>query len=148
MLLYNSDKKLFLGERNKHPGVWQFPQGGEEKGLSPEENVIKELHEETGADKKLFLITKKLSSKYEYDFLETPDYAKGIWRGQSQTFWMVQFIGNDTDFDLNRFEPEFMNFRWCDVEEVKQLAEPRRLKSYIKPLNEFILEVLKAGSIK
>src|SRR5262245_38788123 len=94
MLLLNKDNLIFLGERHGNPGVWQFPQGGVEEGLSLEENVIKELHEEVGADKELFKIIKKLNAKHEYDFRTVPEYAKGVWRGQSQTFWAVRFEGN------------------------------------------------------
>jgi len=137
MLVFNSEGKLFLGERHKEAGIWQFPQGGVEDNFSLEQNVLRELEEELGAPAKLFKIIKQLSSTHEYEFDHPPEYAKGVWRGQSQTFWLVQFLGKDSDIKLEQQNPEFMNWRWCCPEEVRKLAEPKRLPGYLKPLSEF-----------
>lgn len=136
MLVYNQSRRLFLGERNGKPGVWQFPQGGAEEGLSPEENVLRELEEELGAAAPLFKIRTQLKSRHEYEFEVVPEYARGKWRGQSQTFWLVEFLGTDLDIVLDRNEPEFMGWRWCTIEEVKALAEPKRVAGYLNPLKE------------
>lgn len=137
MLVFNSGGKLFLGERHGEPGIWQFPQGGVELGLTLQENVIKELHEEMGVRPELLKIERQLEAVNEYDFAEVPAYARGRWRGQSQTFWLVKFTGEDRDINLNLYSPEFMNFRWCTPGEVTALAEPKRAGGYIKPLEEF-----------
>jgi len=137
MLVFNREKKLFLGERHGEPGVWQFPQGGVEPELSPEENVIKELNEELGAGPDKFKVVKKLACTHEYEWKEPPEYARRRWRGQSQTFWLVEFVGQDSDIDLKRFEPELMSWRWCTPAEVRCLAEPKRLPGYLKALKEF-----------
>lgn len=136
MLVFNSMGKFFLGEREGEPGVWQFPQGGVEPHLSLEQNVLKELNEELGADPALFQIEKKLQATHEYDFQTPPAYARGKWRGQSQTFWLVRFAGSDSDIQLDRFEPEFMSWRWCSFQEAQQLAEPKRWPGYLSPLKE------------
>jgi len=137
MLVFNGQHKLFLGERYGEQGLWQFPQGGAEAGFSPEENVLRELEEELGAPGRCFRIIRKLKATNEYEFSEPPEYARGKWRGQSQTFWLVQFCGSDEDLNLNRHEPEFMNWRWCSVEEVMEMAEPKRLPGYLNALKEF-----------
>lgn len=136
MLLINSKGELFLGERLGEPGVFQFPQGGAEPDLSLEENVIKELHEETGAEESCFKILKKFKAIHDYDFDITPEYAKGKWRGQAQTFWLVEFLGNDSDFNLARFEAEFMSFRWCKPGEIEKIVEPKRMAAYRRVLSE------------
>lgn len=138
MLLLNKNGKLFLGERNGEPGVWQFPQGGAEKEFTLEENVLKELHEETGADKKHFKIIKKLKSRHRYKFDKVPKYARGKWCGQSQTFWLVKYLGKNSNFKLKRFKPEFMDYCWCSINEVLDLTEPKRLKGYRKVLKELV----------
>lgn len=138
MLLFNSKHRLFLGERAGCPGVWQFPQGGAKKKLSLEQNVLKELQEEVGLSSELLRIERQLESTNEYEFRNPPEYAKNRWRGQSQTFWLVQFLGQDDDINLNFEEkPEFMNWRWARVSEVKELAEPVRLSGYLPALDEF-----------
>lgn len=137
MLVFNQDNKLFLGERNGEPGIWQFPQGGVEAGLSLEENVLRELEEELGLNRKNLEIIKKLNATHVYDFRNIPDYAVGKWRGQSQTFWLVKFLGSNLEIDLFAHEPEFMNFCWCSVDEVREKAEPIRLPGYEAALVEF-----------
>ena len=138
MLLFNKDVGLFLGERANEAGIWQFPQGGVEPGSSLEESVLRELYEEAGIDRSKLQIVKKLSATHEYDFAVIPDYARGVWRGQSQTFWLVRFLGEDTDIDLRLHEPEFMNWRWCQLGELEKWVEPRRFNGYRKVLDEVI----------
>lgn len=138
MLLYNSKGQLFLGERNHEAGIWQFPQGGAEPTLTPEENVIKELGEELGVEPSQICITKQLKATHTYDFVTPPPYAVGRWRGQTQTFWLVEFFGQDSDINLNLHSPaEFMSWKWCSPDEVRSLAEPKRLPGYAAALAEF-----------
>lgn len=136
MLITNPNKLIFLGKRTGEANHWQFPQGGEEEGLTQIENVYKELEEELGADRDLFNIVKKLNHTHEYIWETPPNYAIGKWKGQSQTFWLVEFLGTDKDIQLNRHTPEFMSFRWVSIEEVYQLADKRRLKGYQGALEE------------
>ncbi len=137
MLLFNREYRLFLGERHGEPGVWQFPQGGAEPEYSLEENVYRELEEELGIPRKSLKIERKLQATHEYEFKTPPSYAKGKWRGQTQTFWLVRFLGQDSELNLDTAEPEFMAWKWCEIEEVRTLAEPKRLLGYERPLQEF-----------
>lgn len=137
LLVINKNREIFLGERLGEPGVYQLPQGGVEQGTSPEENVIREAHEELGVDRELIRVKAKLKATHSYEFDNVPDYAKGRWRGQAQTFWVVEFLGEDKDIKLDRFEAEFSSWRWCSVAEVLKLAEPKRVKGYNEALREF-----------
>ncbi len=141
MILLNSEGKIFLGERFGEPGVWQLPQGGVETQFSLEENVLRELNEELGAPREAFSIIKKLNATHTYDFLKPPPYAVEKWRGQKQTFWLVRFKGNDTDINFTLHEQEFSSWKWCSVDEVLALAEPKRVAGYKAPLKE-VLEFL------
>lgn len=136
MLVRNRSGLFFLGQRHGEPEVWQLPQGGVDAGMSLEQNVLRELCEELGADENLFSIVKKLIFTHEYEFDRPPDYAKGKWRGQSQTFWLVDFLGSDKDIRLDLYEPEFSDFRWCTAEEVKARSEPKRAPAYSLALAE------------
>lgn len=146
MIVLNSEGDIFMGERKGEAGKWQFPQGGVEPGLSLEENVLKELSEEIGAKKSLFRIIRKLKATNDYEFLRPPDYAKGRWRGQSQSFWLVDFLGEDSDIDLEAHNPEFMDFKWCSLAEVRKIAEPVRLPGYNRALAEIEAELEASGS--
>ena len=136
MLVLNREGKLFLGEREGNPGVWQFPQGGVDESAAVEESVLRELQEELGADRALFRIIRKLEAVNEYDWESPPSYGVGKWRGQAQTFWLVDFLGNDSDIDLSRYDEEMMDWRWCTIEEVRAMAEPKRLPGYEKAVLE------------
>lgn len=139
MLVYNRKGKLFLGERCDERGHWQFPQGGAEPRYSLRENVLRELNEELGITKGQVGKIKKLTSRHQYEWRSPPKYANGKWRGQRQTFWLVEFIGEDSDLDLaNYHEPEFQSWQWCSVAEVKRRAAPHRLPGYRGALEEFL----------
>jgi putative (di)nucleoside polyphosphate hydrolase len=138
MLVYNRKGQLFLGERLGKPGHWQFPQGGVEPEETLKENVRRELREEIGITKEHIGAITKLRARNSYLWKRVPDYAKGRWAGQRQTFWLVEFIGRDSDIDLSSAEePEFSRWRWCAVRTVRRLAASERLPGYEKALGEF-----------
>jgi len=142
LLVFNKAGKLLLAERAGKGGRWQFPQGGAEPGLTLEENVVKEVGEELGIKPKQIGRIIKLKCTHEYDWDKPPAYARNIWRGQSQTFWLVEFKGQDSDIDLascieDGDEQELMSWRWCSTDEVRELAEPKRIDGYLKALAEF-----------
>jgi len=136
MLVFNAEKRIFLGERLGEPGHWQFPQGGVEDDCSLKENVIREIQEELGIKRKHIGDIIQLSATHEYDWENVPVHALGKWRGQSQTFWAVQFIGEDRNIKIDGEQAEFMNWQWCDKKKVLSLAEPKRLVGYRPALDE------------
>ncbi len=146
LLILNLERKLFLGERSGQSGVWQFPQGGLDEAEDAANAAIREASEELGADSKLFKVIQKLEARHEYDFINPPEYALGKWRGQSQTFWLLQFTGSDSDIDLARHVPEFQSYRWSSVQEIRVIAEPRRLPGYEKVLPEVLSYLSKTAS--
>lgn len=138
MLVYNAKGQLFLGERKSTEGHWQFPQGGAEPEYSLRENVKRELREELGLEQATIGKLLKLRSTHEYEWRKPPSYAKGRWRGQAQTFWLVEFVGKNSDISLNAHdEPEFSSWRWCAPRTVRTLAAPHRLAGYEGALREF-----------
>ena len=137
MLLFNKKGKLFLAERFGRKGHWQFPQGGVDKKCPLKENVIRELMEELGLKRRHINVVTRLKSRNRYEFKDPPNYAKGKWRGQNQTFWLVEFLGEDSDIDFTRHEQELMAFRWGSVKQIKRWADKTRLKGYRGALKEF-----------
>ena len=138
LFILNKKNKLFVGERSKAPNCWQLPQGGVEVGFSLAENALREAAEELGADAELFSVIKQLSATYQYDFRVIPPFARDLWRGQSQTFWMLRYLGEDHQIDLNRHHPEFQDWRWCDVKDLLNIAETIRHEGYGKALPEVL----------
>ena len=91
--------------------------------------------------KKWDTIHRKLKTTHKYDFVKIPDYAVGKWRGQDQTFWLLEFTGTDKDINLMRFHPEFGQYLWCTPDEVRQTAEEKRLPGYLPALEEFEVHI-------
>ena len=127
MLVYNQKLQLFMGERHGKPGHWQFPQGGVERGASLRETVVRELREELGIPRRAIGMLTRLQATHEYIWKKVPSYAKGKWDGQSQTFWLVEFIGSAEDICLDASEDlEFDSWRWCSVATVRRIAARER----------------------
>ncbi len=148
MLLYRpSTYQLWIGERHGEPGHWQFPQGGVDSGSSLEENVIRELVEELGAQANKFGSPVRLQATHRYDFTKPRQYGGEFFRGQDQTFWAVAYLGTDADFNLSALEPEFQKFRWVSSADVRSMAPSRRLVGYEAALTEFdaLVSSLKGG---
>jgi len=141
-----SDYKYLLGQRLGEPTIWQFPQGGVESGDSLEDAVYRELQEELGSPISNFKIRARLKHSHRYDFKTPPSYAIGRYRGQEQSFWLVEFLANDQQISLNGQHPEFMGFRWCNAIEVRTLADPIRLAGYEGALCE-AAAILSANTI-
>lgn len=137
MLIVNKENLLFLGERTGEKNHWQFPQGGVDPTQTLEENALREASEELGTSISNFHIIKKLEATHRYEFENPPPYAKDKYKGQDQTFWLLRFIGEDSDVRLDQHEKEFQSFMWATMEEVRKLAFPRRLAGYNAALLEF-----------
>lgn len=137
MLLFNARHELWIGER-RGASTWQFPQGGVEKGSTPEQSALRELREELGLKRRHLGIPVRLRATHRYDFSHTPAHWVTRWRGQQQSFWAVKFLGRDQDIDVERHEPpEFSRWGWCPIDEVMRRVDPIRREGYAAPLAEF-----------
>ena len=136
IVVFNKEGKVLLCKRSDEDDEWQFPQGGIEKGMTPAETALKEGHEELGVPEDAFQIIKVLKAKNEYEFDPIPARYKNKFRGQSQTFVLLRFLGKDEDISLTRYDQEFTQWRWCTIEEVRKMAEPKRLVGYEKAFKE------------
>jgi putative (di)nucleoside polyphosphate hydrolase len=138
MLVYNHKLQLLMGERHGKADHWQFPQGGVERGASLRQTVIRELKEELGIPRRAIGAITRLDARHEYIWKKVPAYAKGKWDGQSQTFWLVEFVGSDEDIRLDASDDqEFDTWRWCSVATVRRIAASERRAGYEGALREF-----------
>lgn len=137
IILLNKEKKFFLAERVDFPGIWQFPQGGVEKGFSEEENAYKELEEETGVTKDKVKFLTILNFVNEYEFQEVPKHFVGKFKGQRQRYYVFEFLGEDVDIDVQKVShPEFKNWKWVSRDEILGVADPVRIHAYERVINE------------
>ncbi len=141
-MLVNSHGKVFVGRRidNKEGDWWQMPQGGVDKGEEPDDAVLRELGEETGARPEHVTILKKMDEPLRYDL---PEELQGkLWggkyRGQEQNWYLARFTGSDADIDLEAHDPpEFCDWKWVDPEQLPELIVPFKKRVYRAVLKAF-----------
>ncbi len=131
LLIFNSQKLIFSGERSDIIGAWQMPQGGIEAGESPQESAIRELSEETGI-KNNFKIIKHSRQNYEYF---KPIIREGIpYDGQIQTWFLIEFFGSDKEIQIGE---EFINWNWLNKETLLEKAISFKKSIYEQVFTEF-----------
>ena len=116
IVLLNQKNQVFWGKRIRTHS-WQFPQGGIDRGETPEQAMIRELHEEVGLFEEHVRIVARTRDWLRY---EVPDRyirrdARGHYKGQKQIWFLLQLVGHDWDLNLRATEhPEFDAWRWHD----------------------------------
>ena len=122
IVVLNANNKVFVGKRKDNPvDKWQMPQGGVEPGETFLEAMKRELTEETSI--KSIKVIKELNYWLEYD-LPTNLIGiiwKGKYRGQKQKWFIVRFLGSDSEINLNTTKPEFIEWKWLDINQLPEV---------------------------
>ena len=137
MMVFNSKKKIFVGKRIDNQAAWQMPQGGVDDNEDYETAAKRELYEETGIQS--IRIVQKSKEMYTYDL---PKYLlgkiwKGKYKGQTQNWFLMKFLGPDSEINLNQKCPEFNQWKWVDIDELPSLIVPFKKKLYLSVIQEF-----------
>jgi len=135
----NSKNKVFVGKRKDNPfDKWQMPQGGVDKDESLINAMRRELIEETSI--KNIKILKEFDQWLEYELPENliGKIWKGKYRGQKQKWFIVKFLGDDDEININTKNPEFIDWQWITVEQL-----PKLIVLFKKHVYEEIAEELK-----
>ena len=142
IILLNKKNQVFVGKRRDNPGdKWQMPQGGVESGENFLAAMKRELHEETGI--KSIKIIKEIEKLYEYELPEKLIGViwKGKFRGQEQKWFITQFIGNENEINLNTRHPEFIEWKWIDIEMLPKVIVEFKKNLYLNLLKEIKLVI-------
>ena len=121
-IVLNEKNKVFVGKRKDNPvNKWQMPQGGVNEGEKLIDAMKRELEEETGI--KNIKILKEIEGWSEY---ELPNNLlgkiwKGKYRGQKQKWFIVRFLGNDNEVNLEKYKPEFIEWQWLEIENLPEV---------------------------
>ncbi len=114
IILVNQRNEVFWGKRVREHS-WQFPQGGINRGESPEQAMFRELHEEVGLypDHVRVIGRTREWLRYEVPTQWVRREWRGHYRGQKQIWFLLRLVGRDTDVHLRATDhPEFDAWRW------------------------------------
>ena len=141
IMLVNQKGLIFVGQRldSIDSAAWQMPQGGIDKGESEEEAAFRELTEETGVAREHVTLIARAKEEYIYDLPEEliGKLWKGKWRGQRQMWFLMRFIGEDSDINIATKDPEFSDWKWVKPEELPGLIVPFKKRIYEGLVREF-----------
>ena len=134
-IVLNKKNQVLVGKRKDNPvDKWQMPQGGVNDGEDLTSAMKRELNEETGIEN--IKILNEIDGWFEY---ELPNYLLGkIWRGkfrgQKQKWFIVKFLGNDEEINLEKDKPEFIEWKWLDIENLPNVIVDFKKNVYEKLL--------------
>jgi putative (di)nucleoside polyphosphate hydrolase len=138
LMLLNADGKIFAGRRiDQTVESWQMPQGGIDKGETPEAAAMRELKEEIGTNNCEILRTHPDWLNYDLPAHLIGVALHGKYRGQTQKWFALRFTGKDGDINLVTHEPEFAAWRWVGAVELLGLIVPFKRAIYTKVVDAF-----------
>ncbi len=142
IVILNKENKIFVAKRIDNPkNFWQMPQGGVDEGEDFLSAAYRELEEETSI-KNVELITEI----DEITTYELPDYLlgkiwKGKFKGQKQKWFIMRYLGNDDEININTHKPEFLDWKWTDLNSITEIVVKFKLDVY-KTLQQKIGKII------
>ena len=133
IVVLNKKNQVFLAKRIDNPkNFWQMPQGGVDSGEDFYQAAIRELEEETSI--------KTVSLIKELDGLTTyllPNHLVGIiwkgkYKGQKQKWFVVRFNGEEEEINIKTKHPEFLDWKWVNIENLTDQIVDFKIHVYKK----------------
>ena len=140
LVLLNRDGHIFAGQRiDNAMDAWQMPQGGIDEGETPVEAALRELTEETGIAADRVEVLRESSEWHAYDLPRhlVTKLWKGRYRGQTQRWFILRFMGEDSEVSIETDEPEFRAWAWMEEGELLRKIVPFKRDTYARVFAEF-----------
>ena len=142
IIVLNKNDKIFVAKRIDNPkNFWQMPQGGIDEGEDYLSAAYRELKEETSITK--VELIKELDGFITYLL---PDHLLGIiwkgkYKGQKQKWFIMKFIGEDNEINIQTKKPEFLEWKWIELETLTEVVVDFKLHVY-KELEKKIKQII------
>jgi len=131
IILLNKNNKVLVAKRIDNPkDFWQMPQGGIDKDENYLDAAFRELKEETSIEN--VELIKELEGLISY---ELPKHLlgviwKGKYKGQKQKWFLMKFLGTDNEINIKTKNPEFLEWKWIDLEKITDVVVDFKLQVY------------------
>ena len=142
IVLLNKKNKIFVAKRIDNPkNYWQMPQGGVDNNEDYLTAALRELEEETSI--KSVELVKEID---EFTTYELPKNLLGIiwkgkYKGQKQKWFIMKFTGKDEEINLKTKNPEFLEWKWVNLEKITDTVVDFKLNVY-KKIQEKLREIV------
>ena len=131
VVVLNKENQIFVAKRIDNPkNFWQMPQGGVDNDESFLKAAYRELEEETS------IKNVELIQEIDEDMIyELPDHLLGIiwkgkYKGQKQKWFLMRFIGEEKEINIKTKNPEFLDWKWIDIDEMTEVVVDFKLHVY------------------
>ena len=109
-----------------------MPQGGLDPGETHHEAAIRELYEETSI--KSVKLIKEID---DYTIYNLPKRLLGIiwkgkYKGQKQKWFIMKFLGHDSEINIKTKKPEFLEWRWIESNSITKNVVDFKIEVYKK----------------
>ena len=131
IIVLNEENKVFVAKRiDNQKNFWQMPQGGVDKGEDYLTAAYRELEEETSI-KNVDLI-RELDGLVSYELPKSllGVIWKGKYRGQEQKWFVMKFLGQDSEINIKTKNPEFCEWKWINLENITDHVVDFKLHVY------------------
>jgi putative (di)nucleoside polyphosphate hydrolase len=142
IIVLNEKNKVFVAKRiDNSKNFWQMPQGGINDGEDFLSAAYRELAEETSI--KSVELIKEIDGTMTYLL---PNHLLGIiwkgkYKGQKQKWFLMKFTGDEKEIDIKTKNPEFLDWKWIDLEQITEVVVDFKLHVY-KELQEKVRKII------
>ena len=133
IIVLNEKNKVFVAKRiDNSKNFWQMPQGGINDGEDFLSAAYRELAEETSI--KSVELIKEIEGTMTYLL---PNHLLGIiwkgkFKGQKQKWFLMKFTGDEKEIDIKTKNPEFLDWKWIELDQITQVVVDFKLHVYKK----------------
>ena len=140
LMVLNKSGDVFVAQRLEHyANAWQMPQGGIDPGEDARAATLRELKEETGITRDKVTIIAETDGWITYELPADliPKLWNGKYRGQKQKWFLLRFLGEDVDINIETEEPEFSAWKWITPSALPDVIVPFKRDVYVAVLEAF-----------